>query len=333
MKSTILSLTMLVCAAGVAVAQRQTRDQYVEKYKDYAVREMQRSGVPASITLAQGILESDCGNSMLAVDGNNHFGIKCHSEWTGPTLHKDDDRANECFRKYSSAYDSFVDHTNFLTQKKRYASLFELDRTDYRSWAKGLKAAGYATDPNYPTRLIDIIEALGLSIYDQDAYMTSTAGAEPAAPAEAATPALPADEAPAATPRTPRRRQSGFVIDPFHQHEVDWNNGVQYVALQDGDTFEAIAIEFHLTVSELLAINDLTPDADIVALQYVYVRTKRNRAHPDCPTHTAGRGESLWDIAHTYGVKLRKLRKYNSMPEGTEPQPGDVVSLRARKRP
>ena len=154
---------------GLASAQvntRQTKEQYIEKYKTIAISEMIRTGVPASITLAQGILESSSGNSQLATEAKNHFGIKCHKDWKGPKMYMDDDTIGECFRVYGSAEESFTDHSNFLRTRPRYAFLFDLNKTDYRSWALGLKKAGYATNPNYAQLLIDLIEKLQLMQYD-----------------------------------------------------------------------------------------------------------------------------------------------------------------------
>lgn len=315
--SACLSITLPI------MSQRQSREQYVEKYKNWAIKEMKRSGVPASITLSQGILESDCGNSMLAVDANNHFGIKCHNGWIGDSVHKDDDKSDECFRKYDSAYESFVDHSDFLTTKGRYSFLFQLDRTDYKSWAKGLSKAGYATDPNYPKRLIDIIEALGLTIYDSDSYTAQSL-------------VIDLDDyvdknEKESKPSTPRKKNV-FTINPFHIHEIEYNNGVQYVELVDGDSFDAIALEFRMSTSELLLINDLDSNADIDNMQYVYVRKKRNRAHPDCKIHVVAEGEKLWDIAHQYGVKIKKLRKFNHLSGSEEPLVGDELYLRTVKK-
>ena len=147
--------------------RRITREEYIEMYKDDAIREMLKSGVPASITLAQGILESGNGNSPLAVYAKNHFGVKCHKGWTGESMRLDDDEKNECFRKYETVYESFKDHSDFLVTRSRYAFLFDLKITDYKGWAKGLKKAGYATNPNYPSLLIDLIEKYELYNYDK----------------------------------------------------------------------------------------------------------------------------------------------------------------------
>ena len=156
--------------ALVANAQRMTPQEYIEKYKDIAIEEMHRSGVPASITLAQGILETESGNSDLVQRSNNHFGIKCKSDWQGESVSHTDDAPNECFRKYSSARDSYADHSNFLKKSGRYSSLFNLAPTDYKGWAQGLKSAGYATNPRYPSILIGNIEKYQLNNLDTDIY-------------------------------------------------------------------------------------------------------------------------------------------------------------------
>lgn len=148
------------------LSNKSTGESYISRYKDIAIREMNRSGIPASITLAQGLLESGNGNSSLAREANNHFGIKCNTDWKGPTILKDDDAKNDCFRVYNNPDESFKDHTEFL-KRKRYAFLFELDKNDYVGWARGLKQAGYATNPRYPELLISLVERYSLDQYDR----------------------------------------------------------------------------------------------------------------------------------------------------------------------
>lgn len=324
-----LILLMLTVSCSVATAQRMSRQSYIDFYKQWAINEMERVGIPASITLAQGILESDCGNSVLATEGNNHFGIKCHSDWSGETMYHDDDRSQECFRKYSSAYDSFKDHSDFIKQKSRYASLFSLDKNDYKGWAYGLKAAGYATDPSYPTKLIAIIEEMGLDVYDN---CDATSSAENAHEYTYDINAGKVVRNSGNTDSRPKvKKDVSFTINPFHEHTVEYNNGVRYIAVIGGDTFEGIAREFHLMVSELLAYNDLDATADISSIKYLYIRSKRNRAHPDCQTHVVKEGDTLWSIAHKYGLKLRKLRKFNHLSVVDEINVGDELNLRRSK--
>ena len=321
----VATLAALLLTATNAEAQRTDRQQYVAKYKDWAIAEMERTGIPASITLAQGILESDCGNSDLAVEANNHFGIKCHSDWTGEKMYKDDDRHHECFRSYADAYQSFRDHSDFLTSKKRYAPLFELDKTDYQGWAKGLKECGYATERTYAHRLIKIIEEEGL-----DAYDTADGASRASDCAEPADTERQGRASSAST--TTRGRQPMvkpvFEIDPLPPHEVMYNNGVRYIELHSGDSFEGIANEFHLMVWELYKYNDLKAGDKLSDLSFLYLRPKRNRSHPDCPTYTAQEGDTMWLIAHSYGIKLRKLLKRNGMQPGEEPAAGTVIRLR-----
>ena len=170
-------LVLLIISASCSTTRTPVKplrtlnaQQYIKEYKDLAIQEMNRTGIPASITLAQGILESDYGNSRLATEGNNHFGIKCHSDWNGKRIYHDDDRKNECFRKYASNYQSYKDHSRFLTSSRRYAFLFDYDRTDYKKWARGLKKAGYATSPTYASKLINLIERYQLHQYDENRY-------------------------------------------------------------------------------------------------------------------------------------------------------------------
>lgn len=320
-------MAIAACATMVAIGQTTNRRQrYVEQYKDCAIHEMTTAGIPASITLAQGILESDCGDSEVAQNANNHFGIKCHgSLWNGETYHHDDDKADECFRKYPTVADSYTDHTHFLTSRPRYASLFNLDRTDYKGWAHGLKKAGYATDPSYAKRLIDIIEQMGLHKYDL------------ASSSEVSKPQKPADTKPAEQPTEAKpnkvkiRTDAIYAINPLREHEVEYNNGVRYIEVQKGDSFKDIAREFHLLTSELLKYNDLSTDADIEEMRFLYVRSKRNRAHPDCPTHAVEKGDTPWSIAHKYGIKLRKLCKYNHITPNAELETGTELNLRRSK--
>lgn len=217
---------LFIILVVVPVLLRADRyDDYIAAYADMAVAEMHRSGVPASITLSQGLLESGAGASTLATEGNNHFGIKCHKDWQGETMLRDDDEAGECFRVYPSAADSFADHSRFLL-RSRYAPLFELDPTDYAGWARGLKSCGYATDPNYAVRLIAIIERYGLYRYDR--------GAEEAA-------ALDAD----------------FIASQLQsRHAINRASGRYFVIAWPGDTYESIAAELSLDPEALAAAND-----------------------------------------------------------------------------
>ena len=205
---------------GQPAEKRITREEYIETYKDDAIREMHRSGIPASITLAQGILESGDGNSPLAVYGKNHFGIKCHKGWKGKSMRLDDDEKNECFRKYNDVYDSYRDHSEFLSTRGRYSFLFELKITDYKGWAKGLKKAGYATNPKYPQLLIDLIEKNKL--YEYDRY-----GKVP-------------------PKKLTKDRTSSPLAVAKHNRTIKLHNHIKYIVARDGDTFYRITQDLSL---------------------------------------------------------------------------------------
>ena len=288
--------------------KKNSPEDYVALYKNDAIREMQLFRVPASITLAQGMLESDNGNSALAVYANNHFGIKCHKEWTGETYTQDDDEKDECFRKYTSAYDSYVDHSEFLKTRPRYAFLFDLKITDYKGWAKGLKDAGYATDPKYADRLIQLIERYKLYEYDK---------LEGKAPV-------------AAEPKKPEGNKT-VAINSSPKREVFLNNDRKYIIVKPGDSFMKIAKEMEMGVWQLYKYNDLSKNDPLKAGQMLYIQPKKRKAKDDkCQVKP---GQTMHDISQQYGVKLKKLYKYNNMEPGTEPKTGQVIYLRGRKPP
>ncbi|MEZ5071931.1 MAG: glucosaminidase domain-containing protein, partial [Bacteroidales bacterium] len=245
---TIWILALGTAAPAGALAQRSkdmTREYYIETYAELAMKEMQRTGIPASITLAQGCLESDNGNSRLAVKANNHFGIKCH-DWEGESIRHDDDARNECFRSYPTAYDSYVDHSLFLSTKPRYASLFELKPDDYKGWARGLKKAGYATAPDYAGLLIKIIEENELDRYDG----LVLAGGHPHWPKPG--------EGPGANAYLAGR-------------EVRVNNGIEYILAQPGDTPEGLRKELGLYKNEIVRYNEMSRGERLEAGQIVYL--------------------------------------------------------------
>lgn len=317
-------LHLFVVLAGLLIltglegyAQRMTPQEYVEKYSKWAVAEMKRTGIPASITLAQGMLESGTGNSTLAKDANNHFGIKCHSEWTGEKIFMDDDAKGECFRNYPSVYDSYIDHSNFLRGRDRYASLFELETTDYKNWAHGLKKAGYATDPNYANKVIKYIEDYPLSRYDFHVDASDVA----------------ADDDFGNTKSTSGKGKSDdFVINMGQNHQVKYNNGVAYIEVGDNDTFESISQEFGMRAWEIYRYNDIASSDNIKKYKYLYVKFKRNKSHPDHEVHQVKKGETMHYLSQKYGVKLKRLYKYNNLTLGTEPQAGEKLNLRKVKK-
>ena len=309
----ILAVIALMCLPVSAFTPRASRAEYIAKYKDLAISQMIEYGIPASITLAQGCLESGDGNSTLAREANNHFGIKCHG-WSGPSIRQDDDEKNECFRKYDSPEQSFKDHSDFLRYRDRYAKLFELERTDYKGWAYGLKAAGYATAPSYAQSLIKIIEEYNLSQYD---VLTSEAAAElPPTPSQAA----------ASITLKPRSDSPLYRISLYR--EVLEQNGVAYIVSNGMDTFGALAKEYNLFKRELLVFNDLKRDGKIEAGTRIYLEKKKKESARHLDKHVFEEGETMYGIAQRYAVQLKCLYKYNNIKEGSEPQPGDIILLR-----
>lgn len=296
-------------------AQKISREQYIKIYKDIAISEMKRSGVPASITLAQGMLESDNGNSTLATKANNHFGIKCHRDWTGRTYTHDDDRPNECFRRYRNAKESFRDHSDFLTKHNRYAFLFELEITDYKNWAKGLKKAGYATNRQYDKLLITIIEANGLYVFDSKKYKQ------------------PHPSNVDIIAETPKERLSNQeeenVINPFNNNVRTYNR-IDYVIADEGDTYESIADNHELRAWQLYKYNEVEEGTEIIPGQRVYLQPKRRKAHVSDKYHTVKPGETMYTVSQQYGIKLKHLYRINRMEKGEEAEVGDSLSLRKK---
>lgn len=281
--------------------RKMTPEMYIANYKDDAIKEMLMYNIPASITLAQGMLESGNGNSDLAVYANNHFGIKCHKGWDGPSFIKDDDAKDECFRKYSSVLDSYTDHSQFLKTRPRYAALFELKSTDYKGWAEGLKTSGYATDPKYTKRLLEIIETYKLYEYDQLQSVPSiTASAE--------------------KPHAP---------ESLEAREILRFRFIKYIIVKPGDSFYKIARDTDKDLWQLYKFNDLKPEDKLIAGQKLYLQPKRNKAKE--PFHTVKRGETMRSISQLHGIKLKKLYKKNGMKPGEEPKAGEVLFLRQNK--
>jgi LysM repeat protein len=279
-----------------------TRSEYITAYSDIAIREMKRTGIPASIKMAQAILESGDGNSTLARRANNHFGIKCH-DWTGRRIYHDDDERNECFRRYNNPEESFVDHSNFLTGRSRYASLFKLDPRDYKAWARGLKAAGYATNPQYDRLLIRIIEENELQRLDTG----TTAQRSRTETRRQTKPSTPAAEA---------------------SRETMSRNRVRYIIASEGDTYESITREMGLMNWEISRYNDLLSESGISEGDIIYLQPKRNRAERGVETHIVAEGETMWSISQLYGIKLDRLLNLNFMAPGEELVPGDTIYLR-----
>lgn len=297
--------TLLICAAAVCDTVSQRAEEYISRYSPIAVSEMIRSGVPASITLAQGLLESSYGKSYLAVQGNNHFGIKCHSDWQGERVFFDDDSPHECFRKYPSAEQSFTDHSDFLRYKSRYAFLFEYKTDDYSSWAYGLKKAGYATDPSYASKLIKLIETYKLDRFDK---LTEVAGGQ--------TVTLPETPSQLEQPvRVVATGRTGFFAVSL-EREVLYLNGVPFVYARNGETYRSIAQSYDLFPRELASFNDRKdPDRRLNAGEVVYLQRKADKAVKGLEKHICSEGESLAGISQRYAVRLKSLMKLNGIKE------------------
>ncbi|MBQ3710110.1 MAG: glucosaminidase domain-containing protein [Bacteroidales bacterium] len=311
------------------MAQKITVEEYIETYKDIAMKEMRNHKIPASITLAQGILESGAGNSRLAREAKNHFGIKCHKGWTGDTYTMDDDEKDECFRKYKKVEDSFRDHSEFLTGRSRYADLFKLDIMDYEGWAKGLKAAGYATSPTYATALINRINMNKLYLYDQLAMgLITEKELKKRMKEESGTPIKGSTELELAY--SPKDRSSFELVDMTADKRFLYeNNGVRFVYAKEGETPESIAKEFGIKQKRLCEYNLITRPEEVVfhCGDVVYLE-KLHKRNSDTKRYTAVGGESVRDIALRFAVRPDKIISRNDLEEGEKLKPGQVIKLR-----
>ena len=275
---------------------------YFDRYKDLAIEQMLRYRVPASITLAQGVFESGAGMSALATQGNNHFGIKCHG-WTGRTMTKDDDARNECFRVYDNVRQSFEDHSIFLSKNVRYARLFKLAPTDYKGWAHGLKACGYATNPRYAGKIIEIIELYKLYLYDTaqhyDRFMAEQSGND-------------------------RPATSGGTLHPIKIFNKNY-----FMIAREGDTFEAIGKETELSGRKIARYNELDYRHVLHAGDIVYLKKKRKRAPKSFKNrpHIVKAGESMYYIAQLYGIRLKSLYKLNDFEPDHQIRVGEVIRI------
>jgi len=320
-------LIALLALISVCARAQSPQEEYIQKYSDIAVQEMLRSGVPASITLAQGMLESASGMSELAREGNNHFGIKCHKGWTGRSMHKDDDARNECFRVYDSADESFRDHSDFLRYRDRYKFLFDLERTDYKGWAYGLKRAGYATDPKYPAKLIKYIEDYNLARFDvisqeEEAVM-------PEAPHKIEEPVAVTSRTAAASSSADERVKASEDYHFAPSRQLFSLNGVPFVYAIEGETYGSIAKSNHLFKWEILRYNDVSKDASLPAGAIVYLQAKKNQAPKGLDKYIVAQdGESFHDICQRFGVKEKAIKKLNGFTGNVDLNEGDEIKLR-----
>jgi LysM repeat protein len=316
--------------------QKIAVEEYIDTYKSTAIEEMIKYRIPASITLAQGILESNSGNSPLAVEANNHFGIKCHKEWTGKTFHQDDDEKDECFRKYNKAEESYRDHSEFLTTRERYKTLFDLEMTDYKGWAYGLKQAGYATNPKYPELLIKIIEENRLDVFDKmTGQQLAVSGQQSAVGGQ--------QSAVGSRQSAVNSRKMKFNVrnpelrsGPPEQFEISGrggndrmvfiNNGVKFIYAEEGDDLFLIASEFGIYTWQVCKYNDLSKDDKLIPGQKVYLENKRRKA--DYDYHIVKTGEDLNAISQAYGIRVKALCRINLIQPDIKLAEGDILLLK-----
>lgn len=307
--SIVLVLMAVLVMPAVAQRQNQTYLNYINQYKDMAIKEMEKYHIPASITLAQGLLESGAGRSELATKGNNHFGIKCGGGWSGKRMYKDDDSKDDCFRVYGNAKDSYEDHSRFLL-KNRYKRLFNLKLTDYKGWAKGLKECGYATSPTYATRLIEIIETYQLYQYDKGGKKGRSDGYADDIYEVSTTPNL--------------------VAESNGQHTYRVNNGLVCVEALPGDTWQSLRKSLHKSRRKLLKYNEAVATDPITPGSYVYLHKKKKKAERKYRKywHKVQPGESMYSISQRYGIRVKYLYKMNYKSFAYSPQPGDLLKVR-----
>ncbi len=316
-KQTTLLLTCLLLRISFSFAQSSpVIKEYINKYKKIAIEEMLRTGVPSSITLAQGIHETEAGRSKLVLKSNNHFGIKCKAEWRGESVSHDDDARGECFRKYADPFDSYKDHSDFLKTRAHYSSLFKLEPTDYEGWAHGLKKAGYATNPKYAQVLIKLIRDYNLQDYtlialgekdpeeNEDALVTSKSEIEKSM-------SVPDPEA--------IKKQNNYPQGVFKINRTN----VVYIA--KGTSYIVVANEHDIPLARLFDFNDL-PEKEISKTDHLlYLQRKRKQGTNEL--HTVVAGENLWDIAQEEGLRLQSLLEYNFLKLGMQPQEGETLHL------
>jgi LysM repeat protein len=317
MKKIILLLIISISFSQILCAQYITAAQYVAQYKDIAISEMKRMGVPAAISLAQGILETENGNSDLVKKSNNHFGIKCKSTWTAETVSHDDDAPGECFRAYKNAEDSYRDHSNFLRGSSRYAFLFKLDPRDYKAWAYGLRKAGYATNPQYPQILIKNIEDNNLEQYTLEGIND-----------------VPVYDASRYT-NDPEDKSINDVLKSIGQNDADSSlsepttliiNGSKALFVSRGTSLLAVASQNNINLNRLLEINDLQKDGLLDKDQYIFLEKKQKEGERDY--YISQQNETLYDIAQKNGIMLQSLYDYNNISSADNIYPGTKILLR-----
>lgn len=301
MKFTIRIICLLFFITTLAEAAKQRKipsyEKYIKTYSDLAVQHQKKYKIPASITLAQGLLESGAGQSNLARRSNNHFGIKCHSDWRGGRVYHDDDRRGECFRKYKRVEDSYEDHSKFLL-RSRYDRLFKLKITDYKGWARGLQKCGYATDRAYANKLIKVIEDYELYRYDSGKVHKLS------------------------------RREREKLKFPKQNYTIFKTFGLLYVYAKENDSFDQIAQNLDFKVKDLKKFNEVPEDFPLQKGDIVYLEKKKKKADKPNYDHVVQIGESMHSIAQKYGIQIKSLYKMNKKDKDYIPEEGDVLKLR-----
>ncbi len=324
MKKVCTAFSILLTSITLSAGQpSQAVLDYIDQYKAIAVAEMLEYKIPASITMAQGILESGAGQSELAKKSNNHFGIKCHSDWKGEKVYYDDDAKDECFRKYDHVEDSYRDHSEFLSSKQRYAELFKLDADDYKGWAKGLKAAGYATNPKYADLLINLIENYELQSLDKMSLAEAkkhNKKVDKDDPKEKEDPIVKNEES---------KKDKNFTWGGYNE-DVYYFNRIPAVTIQAGDSPEKLAEKHHKKLSLLKDYNDIENGGTLTPGTKFYLQPKRKKG--DTKFHTVKEGETMWSISRDEGVRMEQLYKYNKMRIGEEPAVGEQINLRDKRK-
>lgn len=314
----VFFFTVICCKA-----QRITAEEYIAQFKGIAISEMKRSGIPAAITLAQGLLETESGNSELVKRSNNHFGIKCKNTWTGATVSHDDDLQGECFRAYQTPEESFRDHSDFLRANTRYSALFKLDATDYQGWAFGLKKAGYATNPQYPQILIKNIEQYNLQQYSLRATDQLPAGGRDKKEDSIL---LTSKEIPAIDVKDSSSHTTLDVPD-----KILIINNSKCVYAGKGSSLLVIAIKNKINLNRVLEYNEMAEDGILDQNQYIYLQKKPKTGLNDF--YIAGEGESIYDIAQKNGIQLQYLLDYNGLKDGDKAVAGSKLFLKPGLRP
>ena len=328
-KFLLLSYLLLAPLALQAQSKNQAYLDYIAQYTDLAIAQQRKHKVPAAITMAQGILESAAGRSELAVKANNHFGIKCTSDWQGRTINKDDDKANECFRRYARVEDSYEDHSLFLL-RKRYESLFALPIGDYKGWAHGLKACGYATDPKYPEKLIQLIELYELDKLTMDERLKK--GGFVSDDDLTWQESNVADDVIAHA----QEHMPDYVYPPledlelFEDHASGYRNGVRYIIAGEGETFASLAYFLNMRERTLRKYNDALDTRELEPGDMVYIYKKKKQAARKYRYYYFKQGDDAWKIAQKYGIRLQSLYELNGIPYGTPLKTSQRLKLRKK---